>query len=334
MAKDVTLADIAADVGVSVVAVSKALSGKPGVSDEMRNRIKMVAERLGYIYGKGSGAKTGNIGIIIPEHYYGYSVSFYRQLYECVVKALYDAKYFGILELLTKEDEQTGKIPMVMQDGKVDGLIILGQMDVDYVKTIIEQTELPICFLDTYLSAVAMDTVISDGYHGTYTLTNYLIKNGHEKIAFVGNPDATSSIADRFWGYRRALREHGIVFQDEWEISDCHETGSNFELNLEHVKDVDAYVCNSDYVAYRLIQKLQEAGVSVPEDVSVVGFDDFLPIGMEESSITTYGVDMVQMAKTCVDVLDKKIKGEAYTQGIQVVTGKMIIRNTVKTKSE
>ena len=74
MAKDVTLADIAAKVGVSNVAVSKALSGKPGVSDELRMRIKQVAEQMGYIpsqSGKTAVGKTGNIGVIVPEHYYG-----------------------------------------------------------------------------------------------------------------------------------------------------------------------------------------------------------------------------------------------------------------------
>lgn len=108
MAKEVTLADIAEKVGVSSVAVSKALSGKPGVSDEMRLKIKRVAERMGYIPNpsvKPANTETGNIGVIIPEHYYGHSLSFYGKLYEAVVKTLYDYKYFGILELLSKENE-------------------------------------------------------------------------------------------------------------------------------------------------------------------------------------------------------------------------------------
>lgn len=333
MAKDVTLADIAAKVGVSNVAVSKALSGKPGVSDELRFRIKQIAEEMGYVSLKSSIGKTGNIGVIIPEYYYGYSISFYRQLYEYVVKALYDYKYYGILELLTKEDEISGKLPMVMLDGKVDGLIFLGQMNQTYIRNIVQQTELPVFFLDTYISSISMDTVVSDGYHGTYLLTNYLIHQGHEKIAFVGNADATSSIADRFWGYRRALRENDISFQEGWEITDHHEMGCNFELDVKQIHGIDAYVCNSDFVAYRLIQKLKDLGVSVPEDVSVTGFDDFLPIGIEENYITTYQVDMMRMANVCVDSLDKKIKEQDYIQGIQIVTGKMVLRDTVKDRN-
>ncbi|EOS24445.1 hypothetical protein C806_01956 [Lachnospiraceae bacterium 3-1] len=150
MAKDVTLADIAAQVGVRNVAVSKALSGKPGVSDELRMRIKQVAQQMGYIpnqSGKVTVGETGNIGVIVPEHYYGYSLSFYGQLYEKVVRALYDNRYYGILELLSKEDEEESNIPKVLQDGKVDGLILLGQLDEKYIEKIVSQVELPVFFL-------------------------------------------------------------------------------------------------------------------------------------------------------------------------------------------
>lgn len=332
MVKDVTLADIAAEVGVSVVAVSKALSGKPGVSDELRYRVKMVAERMGYVPTKSSRSKTGNIGVIIPEHYYGYSVSFYRQLHEYVVKALYEQKYFGILELLSKRDEIQGKIPMILQEGKVDGVIVLGQMNTSYMQKIEEEAKVPVCFLDTYIASSEVDAVVSDGFHGTYLLTKYLIQNGYQKIAFIGNVEATSSIADRFWGYRKALREHGITFLPEWEISDKHESGSNFEFEISSCDVMEAYVCNSDYAAHRLLQKLEAVGISVPEDVAVVGFDDYLPVGMEENRITTYSVDMERMAKVCVESLERKIKGKKYSKGIQVVNGRMIERATVKKK--
>ena len=130
MAKKVTLADIAKQVGVSNVAVCKALADKPGVSDEMREKIKKVAAEMGYVgvdneEKKKSARMTGNIGVIVPEQYYGFSISFYGQLYEKVVKALFHYEYFGILELLKKEDEKEGKLPKVLVDKKVDCFIFL-----------------------------------------------------------------------------------------------------------------------------------------------------------------------------------------------------------------
>ncbi len=335
MAKNVTLTDIAAKVGVSNVAVSKALSGKPGVSDDLRIKIKQIADEMGYLSrssGKTRTIETGNIGVIVPENYYGYSASFYGQMYEKVVRALFDNKYYGILELLSKEDEREGNLPKVMLDEKVDGLILLGQLDEKYIAKMVEQTELPVFFLDTYIPATVFDTVISDGYYGMYRLTNYLISQGHKKIAFVGSVDATSSIADRFWGYRRALRENHIQFEEAWEIPDRDEGGKTFEVILHSPIDRDAYVCNCDFTAYTVIQTLESKGYKVPEDISVVGFDDFLPAGMECDRITTYAVDMERMAEVCVKSLIKKIKGKKYFEGVQIVTGKMIVKETVQKK--
>lgn len=335
MAKDVTLADIAEKVGVSNVAVSKALSGKSGVSEELRNKIKNIAKEMGYVP-KASGktstnaGETGNIGVIIPENYYGDTISFYGRLYEKVIRALYDNNYYGILELLTKEDEKAGNLPKVMQDDKVDGLILLGQMDEQYIKKIVQQAELPFFFLDTYAPFIELDTVISDGYYGTYQLTNYLIEQGHRKIGFVGSVDATSSIADRYWGYRRSLRENGIAFESGWEIPDRDDNGKSFDRMLSSPEDIDAYVCNSDFAAHILIRNLEEAGYRVPDDISVVGFDNFLPAGMDQQRITSYEVDMENMAGLCVKSLIKKIRHKKYAGGIQIITGRMIKKKTVK----
>ncbi|WP_251388829.1 LacI family DNA-binding transcriptional regulator [Mediterraneibacter agrestimuris] len=334
MAKDVTLADIAAKVGVSNVAVSKALSGKQGVSDELRVKIKTIADEMGYVSNTTSKPETGNIGVIIPENYYGFSISFYGQLYEKVVRALYDNQYFGILELLTNEDEKAGNIPKVMQDGKVDGLIFLGQMDERYIINMVKQTELPVFFLDTYVPFIELDTVISDGYYGTYQLTNYLIELGHRKIGYVGSVDVTSSIADRYWGYRHSLRENRIAFEPEWEIPDRGENGKLLEKILEEPGDLDAFVCNCDGTAQILIRNLEEAGYRVPEDFSVVGFDNFLPIGMNEHQITSYEVDMERMAEMCVKGLIKKIKHKKYDSGIQIITGRIVKKKTVKSRNK
>lgn len=339
MAKDVTLADIAAKIGVSTVAVSKALTGKPGVSDELRIRIRQAAERMGYISsasGKSSVTETGNIGVIIPENYYGYSISFYGQLYEKVVRALYENQYYGIMELLSKEDEMDGTIPKVLRDGKVDGLIFMGQMDEEYICKIVGRSELPVFFLDTYMPSVAVDTVVSDGYYGTFMLTDYLIRRGHTKIGFVGNIYATDSIADRYWGYRKALRSHRIEFENRWEIPDRSQYGKISGQILYESGGLDAYVCNCDHAAQIVIQDLEKMGYSVPDDVSVVGFDDFLPPdwGRDADRITSYSVDMERMAQTCVKSMIQKIRHQKYVEGIQIVTGKIVEKQTVKDRTQ
>lgn len=339
MAKDVTLSDIAEAVGVSNVAVHKALNDKPGVSDELRKKIKQVAMEMGYVNSgttkqQVSRSQTGNIGVIIPEQYYGYSYSFYGQLYEQVVKALYKGKYYGILELLSQEETADIKLPKVVQDKKVDGLIFLGQINQKYVDFILRQAKLPVVFLDSYLPMPTIDAIISDGFFGAYALTNYLIGKGFRKIGFVGNVDATSSIADRYWGYRKSLRENGIGFQQSWEIPDRDEADKTFETILTDPGELEAFVCNCDTTAYTLTQNLEAHGFHIPDDVSVVGFDDFLLPGMDSELITSYRAEKEVMAKRCVKTLLKKINGENYAQGIQVVTGEIVYKKSVAERHE
>ena len=333
MAKDVTLADIAARVGVSNVAVYKALTDKPGVSAGLREEIKRLAREMGYTSAgaerRGTAGKTGNIGVIVPEQYYGYASSFYGQLYEKVIKSLYKSEYFGILELLGAEDEKKLNMPRVMREEKVDGLIFLGQMDEKYIDFMMKQTRFPVFFLDTYIPFSTFDTVISDGYYGTYVMTRYLIDRGHRKIGFVGSVDATGSIADRYWGYRKALRESHIGYEEAWEIPDRDERGNLFETILESGNGLDAFVCNCDLAAHTLIQNLEERGYRVPEDISVVGVDDFLPAGMDNTRITSYKVNMTGMAELCVKSLIKKMQGKRYVEGVQIVTGKIVCKKTV-----
>lgn len=336
MEKKVTLADIALEFGVSNVTVYNALADRPGVGDEMRAQIKEAARQMGYRRPSAAKAgrkaardKTGNIGVVIPEQYYGYSLSFYGQLYELVVKALYKENCYGILELVSEEDKNEEKLPKLLQNEKVDGLILLGQMPEKYIQIMLDRARVPLFFLDTYHSNMELDTVISDGFYGTYMITSYLIRSGHRKIGFVGSVDTTSSIAERYWGYRRALRENGIAYRDAWEIPDRDEHDGILERILTDAGDLDAFVCNCDYSAHVVIQNLTDLGVCVPEDVSVVGFDDFLPVNLGENPITSYRVDKEQMAYQCVKSLLRKIYGKRYTKGIQVVTGKIVYKNTV-----
>lgn len=337
MEKKITLIDIAAAVGVSNVTVYNALANKPGVSENLRSQIKDVAEQMGYkkpsnarTNSRENAIKTGNIGVLIPEQYYGYSTSFYGQFYELVVKELYNQNHYGIMELLSPENMAAVRLPMVLQGvNKVDGLIILGQISKSYMENIIDQSKVPIFFLDTYQQGWNIDTVISNGFFGAYILTNYLIRQGHRKIAFVGSVDATSSVSDRYWGYRKALREHQIEFQEAWEIPDRDEFGKTYEVVIDHDYGVEAFVCNCDYIAYVVIQDLSRQGIRVPENVSVVGFDDFLPLMMGENNITSYQVNMQRMAHLCVSSLIRKINGKKYAEGVQTVTGKIIYRESV-----
>ncbi len=332
MAKAVKLEDIAKRVGVSNVTVSKALADKSGVSETLRKQIKEIAHEMGYIPMSSQKAKnkkeTGNIGIIVPNRFIDNSTSFYWSIYQNVVTRLQELGYYAILEILSLDEEENCKLPKLVEDDKVDGLIIIGQIKEKYSNFIWNNKKVHIMFLDFYDNHMEYDTIISDGFYGMYVLTDYLIKMGHRQIAFVGTPLATSSITDRMFGYQKALLENHIEINKCWIIPDRDIDATTFKIELPEILPT-AIACNSDYAAACVINELRKNGVSVPEDISVVGFDNYLAPNVANLQITTYEVKIDKMIDLCIKTLIKKINKKEYVKGVQIVTGEMIIKETV-----
>ena len=331
MGKTVKMSDIAEMLNISNVTVSKALADKDGVGEELRQKIKEVANELGYRYN--STAKslkdgcTYNIGVLVPERFVDQKTSFYWDMYQNVSKQLLTHNYYGILEILKPNDEEENTLPKMIQDSKVDGIIVLGQISESYVEAITSVYN-PLIFLDFYDKHSNIDTVVTDNFYGMYLLTDYLIEMGHKDIAFVGNYRSTSSIQDRYLGYVKALLENDLPQNKDWVINDRSKSGTYIDIVLPE-KMPTAFVCNCDEVAYKVIKAIKQSGLNVPKDVSVVGFDNYLISDISEPAITTVEVDMKAMAETAVDTLVRKINDLDYKVGRQMISGKIILKDSV-----
>ena len=175
-------------------------------------------------------------------------------------------------------------------------------------------------------------SVVSNNIQGMEELVTYIYKKGHRKIAYVGTLLATESITDRYFGYQKALLELGLEQKKEWVLDDRHiETGKIDTVNmLQLPKDMPtAFVCNCDLTASFLIKKLRENGYRVPEDISVVGFDNYLYPGLSDIRITTYEVDMGEMARRAIHNMIKKITSDNYKSGVTVVEGRLVLKDSV-----
>lgn len=337
MAKAVKLADIAEKLGVSTVTVSKALSGQKGVSEAMREKIKQLADEMGYkppsAMKQGRQAKSYNIGVLVSDRYLDKYDSFYWKMYQCVATKAVQKDCFTMLEVLTYDNEEELQLPKIVLEHKVDGIVIVGKVSGAYLRELKERCNIPTVYLDFYDEHVIEDSVISNSYYGSYRLTNYLFEQGHTKIAYVGTLRMTAGITDRYFGYAKSMLEHGVQIPDEWVIPDRDMKYGliNFDGKLEGYKEPPtAYVCNSDLTASLLIKKLKEQGLSVPEDVSVVGFDNYLYTGLCDIGITTYEVDMKEMARKTIHILLKKMNGEHYRKGISIVEGQAVMKDSVR----
>ncbi len=188
--------------------------------------------------------------------------------------------------------------------------------------------------LDAFDARYHRDSVISDGYYGMYTMVDYLLQMGHRDIVFVGSVNATSSITDRYYGYCRAMREASVTVTEDRILPDRDAEGK-VTVSLERLSKLPtAFACNCDVTAYVLLNALKENGIRVPEDVSVVGFDDYILADLAVPSLTTYAIDVDHMAKVSAQQLIRRIqKPEAEVRRI-VVSGKLVIRESVQNIQE
>ena len=153
MAKAVKMKDIAEKLNISTMTVSKALSGKPGVSDSMREKIKNLALEMGYVFpGESTDEvkKSYNIGVILANYYTEKCATFYWKLYQEINTKAVERDCFVMLEIISDEEEGSLMVPKLIRENKVDGLLVLGCMDNQYLQMLIEKIHVPVVFIDFY----------------------------------------------------------------------------------------------------------------------------------------------------------------------------------------
>lgn len=342
MAKAVRLSDIGKRLDVSAVTVSKALSGQKGVSEEMRQKILRVADELGYLKKQREEYKRGgyNIGVIVAERYLYEGESFYWKLYQELSQIAIARDCYMILEVVNYNYEQSCTMPKIIIERKVDGVIIVGTFSPFYSGYLADNIQVPFLYLDTAGATDTCDSVVSNNMMGGYRMTNYLFKMGHSKIGFVGTRLTTTSIDERFMGYLKSLMEHGISLKEEWLIDSKDRESGNTIIKDKFILPDEmptAFFCNCDLSACVLVRKLADAGYRVPTDISIVGFDNyvnkidnFVSELVNETGLTTYEINMKEMAKRTVHIMLHKLENINYTTGMFVLPGRLIERGSVK----
>lgn len=327
--KNITISDIARACGTSSVTVSKALGGKSGVGDALREKIRAAAEEMGYIPTKQSAPRAcGNVGVLIHEKFINLNGSFYWALYNNILQRLKSMNISCIQENITLEEERSCRLPNMVAGGKTDGIISLGQLREEYVSALKKHNP-AIVLLDYYIPDAEIDSVITNGYVGGYKLTKHLISKGHTEIGYVGTRTATTSIFDRYMGYMKAMIESGLPVDDSWTIRDREPDGAQFDSIEFPEKLPTAFVCNCDETAFTVIRSLKARGLSVPEDISVVGYDNFLISEISDPPITTIDVDAKYMAELAVNTLFGRLESPAMPARQLVIDGRLVEKGSV-----
>jgi DNA-binding LacI/PurR family transcriptional regulator len=293
----VTIQDVAREAGVSVSTVSRAFTVPEMVRDETRHFVLETAERLGYRPNRAARGlitgKTGNLGVIVPD----LSNPFFPNVLKGVQSRAREADY--AVFLADCDENAAEEIALVEAMAKqVDGVILCSsRMSASQLERIVGTTSL--VFINRQVREHA--SVLMDVARGMGQAIDHLAALGHRKVAYLNGPRASWSNRERRRGLRRASR-HGMEIVELGPFAPRFEGGPH-AADLAIAEGVTAIIAYNDLIALGVMSRLADRGVSVPAEMSVVGFDDIPMAGMATPPLTTVSMQNERAGRAAVDLL-------------------------------
>lgn len=329
----VTIKDIAKLANVSQSTVSKALNRRPDVSEHTRNRIVEIAEEHHFIpnaFGKGLKRRTTeNVGVIFCRESQPLSGNpFYSRVLEGIEGELAINNYNLVLHLIPENYKVD--LPKMVRERQVDGLILVGVLKQDFINSIVSKN-IPVVLVDPKILTENMSQILIDNEHGAFIATQYLIRLGHRRIGFISGDIERLSFKQRYDGYVKSLKYGNVPFNSEL-IS----TGG-LEQGYEHVKKLlgleqrpTAIFAANDINAIYGYRAIMDLNFRVPDDISIVGFDDIELSRISAPPLTTLRVYKEEMGSIAVRTLIKIINSEIERPVTTLIPVKLIERESVR----
>lgn len=304
----VTIKDIARELGVAHSTVSRAIHDDPRISRETKQRVLEAVTRLGY---RPNAAARGlvsrrihAVGLVIP----GVADMFYGRIVDGVDRAAYEAG-FGLSLYLT-HGERRRELDALAQvsERRVDGLIVMMRRSPKKVLLELAQQDIPLVLIEPQSLGLGIDSVRVDNRDGGYQAVRHLLNLGHRRIAFIAGPEGQRESRERWQGYRQALAEAGLSYDPELiQPGDYTEAGGTAAvqrwLQLPPARRPTAIFASNDRTAIGAVGALQAAGVCVPQEVSVIGYDDITAAAYARPALTTIRQPIEEMGATAARLL-------------------------------
>jgi LacI family transcriptional regulator len=328
--------DVAKIAGVSISTVSLVLNNKLGVSEGTRIRVLAVMEKLNYVPNNIARSlvtkRTASIGLIVPD----ISDVFYAQLGRAVQDAVAKKGYSMILCNSENSPEKEATYLNFLKEKKVDGIIMVPGGSIN--STEIEQIDTPIVFVDRYTKGVDISYVGVDNEKGGYEATKHLIKLGHERVGCICGPNGASSSEERIAGYKKALAESGLRYDEVLLRGSNWTVGGGFYATKELLSlkaSPTAIFTTSDICAIGVFDALGKEGLKVPEDIAVVGFDDIKFAPYMRVPLTTVRQPVKEMGEISAKLLLEELSSKKKSSSRKVILNtKLIVRESCGFKKQ
>lgn len=340
MSKSPTLRDIARQADVALSTVSQVLNNKPSVSAELRERVLQVAHELGYRQKVTSASpiksQLSTVGLLtkrfdgdalVVNPFYSYIIAGVER--ECQRQNM--SLMYANIEVDSRS--RTLNWPSMLLNELVDGVIVVGAFLEETIADISRRTERNMVLVDAYsANEVMFDGVLIDNFGGAMSAMSHLIEYGHRHIGLIGsNPDSYPSILERRRGYTTALDQQGITDQyiEEGNLDRQDAFDATIRL-LQRAPQITAIFACNDNVAIGAMNAVRHLGCRVPDDISIVGFDNIDLAQETMPALTTVHVDKLLMGKMALRLLRDRSEDPERAAVKTVVTTQLISRMSVR----
>ena len=336
-AKKITIHDVALAAGVSVSTVSLVLSGKGRISTATGERVNAAIEELGFVRNRQAsalrGGQSGVIGLIVRD----LSAPFYAELTAGLTEALEAQGRMVFFLHGGKDGEQLAQRFSLLLNQGVDGVVIAGAAgSSDDLRRIAEEKAIPVIFASraSYLDDV--DTVRPDNMQAAQWLTEHLIRNGHQRIAWLGGQSSSLTRAERVGGYCATLLKFGLPFHSDWVLectSSQKQAAEAITALLRHNPTISAVVCYNETIAmgawFGLLKAGRQSGESgvdryFEQQVSLAAFTDATPTTLDDIPVTWASTPARELGTTLADRMMQKITHEETHSRNLIIPARLI----------
>lgn len=329
-----SIKDVAKTAGVSIATVSRVLNNIDVVNEDTKRKVLDAIKELGYrpniVARSLKTQRTKTIGILIPD----ISSQFYPEIVRGAedVANIYD--YNVILCNSDFDSEKEKEYLRVLKEKMVDGVIYMSSSFSEEILKLINELNLNTILVESKDSENRLPSVTIDNVGATYEATKYLIDKGIKKLAFIGvEADNTNAWGERYLGFKKALEDNNIALDEDLVFLDTMKVKSGYEAVDKFVqskKKFEGIVCASDEIAMGAINGLREKGINVPDDVSVIGFNNNAVSSIFYPKLTTISQPSYDMGSVAMRMLIKLLTKQELEQSSYVLDYRLIERESTK----
>jgi LacI family transcriptional regulator len=335
--RQITIYDIAEEAKVSVATVSRVLNGTAPVKVSTRAKIEALIQKHQFQPNAMARSllskETGIIGVILPD----LTNPFFPEVFAGAELEARESGHTFLLCNTTGDYNRETDYLNIMQEKRVDGIIFLGgrinlkDCEPHLVQEIVDHAnKIPMVLVNGNLRNTVLTRVVTDEYAGTVLAVRHLIELGHTQIGFIGGESHTTTTSIKIRAFRKTLRDEGLPVKEDWILPDSFSMDSG-RLQMQKLLAMNerptAVCCVNDFTAIGAIKTVVENGMKVPDDISIIGFDDIPLAHHVIPELTTISQQAHELGRTAVKVL-RQMMNKGRVKKLTTLEPQLVIRQS------